>query len=568
MGSNLSREEAEKAYLDYYNKGYSDIINAQGRKTAGVEAFAGFVRDAIFNTLTEHVGKYYQTKEIDLGNKAIHGNFVGGNFSGGRMLKQGEKLTRDDVSVRPVDDVDSWAKSHDIAYNLALSFKDEQKRKSFIEQADRVFIQKYKASKVNYLMLSIEAALFLYSLYGIQKGISDITKLSNEALGVAREFRTNIRQTQEQVLGLTAELAEYLGGRGGQLNPGSRTDQRFFQGLRLRYPQAFAVPRGATTVNIQNFNANRDFFIKQWERTASYNPQLAAQLRNYITRLEGEWAQGKLPKINTLFNSLLLEAQLAGPELYEEITLRNFQNLARDGNRRILNALENQDFEIIGNMVRVPRVGSEDYFDYLVRGNKTAVSAIIDKYGGSIEGMQRDLNQLYRAGSITREQYDRKIAEAINLSNALAATGNLLGKRTIESSLGFGAAKAFDLLLEEKLLRPKFDKLDLNPDDVKLYIDELRKDELDQTFVKSFLNEYVSGILNNLGTGSQEEALADLKNLQIIDQETYEKFLSGIMKEEDGDEAEEVGEDDSSVAVDTSSQASLVQLMSMLDFLD
>ncbi len=148
---------------------------------------------AIFNLFQAESKLFYQNKKIDLSSIPIHGRYVGGNYSAGRKLKQGEKLTKSDISVPPIDTIDSYAKSHDIAYNLALGLSDPDKRKKLISKADQVFIFKTQATKINKLKLSLEIIATILSAYGFYK---TFTSVLNE-LNVAQARFDEVLRRQE-----------------------------------------------------------------------------------------------------------------------------------------------------------------------------------------------------------------------------------------------------------------------------------------------------------------------------------------------------------------------------------
>lgn len=80
----------------------------------------------------------------------IHGKWVGPNYSANKHYKVGEKFTREDLKIDPVDFFDSLAKKHDIQYGIASTFKDESKRNKLYLAADKEFIDKLSTQKKSF----------------------------------------------------------------------------------------------------------------------------------------------------------------------------------------------------------------------------------------------------------------------------------------------------------------------------------------------------------------------------------------------------------------------------------
>lgn len=71
---------------------------------------------------------------------ALGGRYIGPGYSANRLLVNGEKLTKEDLKLPGITEVDDLARLHDIAYNLALGLNTKKGRDEFISKADRFFI--------------------------------------------------------------------------------------------------------------------------------------------------------------------------------------------------------------------------------------------------------------------------------------------------------------------------------------------------------------------------------------------------------------------------------------------
>lgn len=82
--------------------------------------------------------------------KALHGFWVGPQYSGGKRLNDTDTITRELLYVKPVDELDYIAMLHDLEYSLAATVEDEKKRIELYRNADEIFVKKLKYLETNW----------------------------------------------------------------------------------------------------------------------------------------------------------------------------------------------------------------------------------------------------------------------------------------------------------------------------------------------------------------------------------------------------------------------------------
>lgn len=82
--------------------------------------------------------------------KSLHGFYVGPQYAGGKRLNSDEKITRELLYVKPVDELDYIALIHDLEYSLASTVKDKARREALYREADRIFVKKLESLEINW----------------------------------------------------------------------------------------------------------------------------------------------------------------------------------------------------------------------------------------------------------------------------------------------------------------------------------------------------------------------------------------------------------------------------------
>lgn len=366
---------------------------------------------SIFNLFQARSKQFFQNQKIDIASIPIHGRFVGGNYSAGRKLKQGEKLTKSDLEDEPIDTVDSYAKSHDIAYNLALGLSDPKNRKKLISKADQVFILKTQATKINKLKLSIEIIGSVLAAYGFYKSF---TALSAELVAIERRLQ-EIETRLSASITTREALAEHL-------DEVDRTVDAAMQAIDEGYE-----------VGIE-----------------------ALEERAMTEGLSGE----EIGEIQGLLDDAYDVAYGDLATNLQDLRYRMTENAA-----------------IIANLWRNQEISDNDY----ARLQNTLNNwAILSRYtiGGLVD-------------------------------------------RTYSSLLETASSAVFTYFLENEELRPNFDKLNLNNDDIKMYLEALKKSNnpLDQLFIDAFIQTFELEVSSQVASQLEDEIKSEI-NAVVEDSET------------------------------------------------
>jgi len=519
MGSKLTKEQLDEVAIRAYNEGYSEFLG-EGRNTAGGFNFGKFLGAALFNKVNKATGKYFN--DFDLGDREIYGNYIGGNFSGGRRLKNGEKITKNDILVKPISEVDEWARSHDIAYNLALSVKDENRRKRLIEAADKIFIEKYEKSEVDYTMITIEAALLALTIWATYNNFKEIGRLSEAQLQATQNIRERLVDSERGFSQIMRDISDHLSADVSHINPANfgtaREAMDFYYDLSQRY--------GVNSVN--NFvrgvpqgnpaQLQRLFFDTYLERYLFNDPEYGQYLNAFTQIVDAYHAGGQSVTMDSNLREVLQNLE----------RIPAFNNIGRGG-------ASNLD-DVMGNVVQtVGEIGVargqnlpdnpamhqriRDFINQARAGqNFIARNIRARNLNVTVNSAANQLKQLYQDSLMNKQQYEDALAKIHFYQQALNMAGGKVAKRSINSMLGYGAAKAFELLLKGHEARPDFGKVDLLPEDYALYIKALEEsgDVLDGVFIEEFLNEYYNGIKTDVGKVPESTLALEFKLFKNI----------------------------------------------------
>lgn len=132
----------------------------------------------------DHEGMYAYNKKRQAGSKelfstAFAGKWLGPNYSANRILKNGEKLTKEDLKVDATDSYDLAGKYHDIMYNLSLGLKDPEMRKAFLDKSDDVLIERLNRDSFERMGIKYSDAGNLTSFQRLKLALSNLAEPFN-----------------------------------------------------------------------------------------------------------------------------------------------------------------------------------------------------------------------------------------------------------------------------------------------------------------------------------------------------------------------------------------------------